>query len=282
MRNKYKLENFENPDFPVYSSTQARDGVLVVPHFHKAVELNVIISGRVEFIIDTMQVECTEGDIVFIPPYSFHGARSIGGEAAIKGIIYELDMINRNLPDIKLGEIINKERINEFVIDKKCYIYHKMYDAFFAAKQMYHSDEYTSKIDVLLHLYSITSLLIKRYGFLTDSEQNAMYKRIDPVIEYIDKNYDQKIYISDLSKILSVCDDHLIRIFKSAINKSPKQYITDKRIEEAMKLIINTELPMYEIAERVGFTNANYMSNVFRASIDMSPYEYRKNLKRII
>ncbi len=280
METKYKLESFENPNFPVYSSAQTRDGVLVIPHFHKAAELNIIMSGKVEVIIDTVQIECTKGDMIFIPPYSFHSVRSINGEASIKGVVFELDLININLSGIKLDEILNKEIINDFVIDKKCSFYAQLSEAFLDAVKMYHLDEYSAKIELLSQLYAITALLIKRYGYLADSDKTAMYKRIKPVIEYINKNYDKKIYISDLSKILNVCDDHLIRIFKSVLNQSPKQYITDKRVEEAMKLIINTELPMYEIAEKVGFANANYMASVFRSTIYMTPMKYRELTKQ--
>lgn len=279
MDNKYKFENFENPNFPVYSSVQAGDGLLVIPHFHKAAELIMVTDGKAEMMVDTMHIKCKKGDIVFIPPYSFHNVNGIGKITKITGLLYEFDLINVNVPDIRFDEILNKERISDFVFDDKSSVYEMLSNAFTEATEAYCADKYTSKMDILSPLYRITSTLLERYSLSSDADKNAMYDRVKPVIEYINENYTNKIYISDLGNLLHVCDDHLIRLFKSVTNKSPVQYITDKRVEKAMKMLIDTDLSVYEIADRVGFSNANYMSNTFKSSIGMTPYEYRNKLK---
>ena len=145
--------------------------------------------------------------------------------------------------------------------------------------EIYGENSDTYELDILSELYKLTALLIHEYNRGGAVTHTAEYSRIKPVIDYINENYNKKIYVSDLSKILHVCDDHTIRLFKSVTNKTPLRYITDVRIEEAMKLLINSSLPVSEISDRVGFSNANYMSQIFKLTLNMTPREYRKMIK---
>lgn len=271
MNGKYKFENYNNPNFPVYSSMQAGCGVLVIPHFHNAAEVIKILSGKVEIIIDTFQTQCCAGDIIFIPPYSLHSARSIDGEAGIRGLTFELPFLNSIVPDIPLEQLLSRERINAFILPDS-----RLDSCFTDTITAYPASSVTSKLELLSLLYQLTALLLQIYSPNAPTDQTLEYNRIKPVIDYIKCHYQSKIYISDLSRILNVCDDHFIRLFKAVTNKSPLQYIIHVRLEEAMKLLINTELSISEISDRVGFSNANYMSCTFKSILNMTPSEYRR------
>ena len=120
----------------------------------------------------------------------------------------------------------------------------------------------------------IISLLLKQY--VRSTEQKAVYNRITPVIEFLQRNYSKKIKISDLSEILHICDDHFIRLFKQHTNKTPTKFITDLRIENAMKMLAQTEQPISEISVAVGFQSPNYMCKAFKQTLGMTPNQYRK------
>jgi AraC-like DNA-binding protein len=56
-------------------------------------------------------------------------------------------------------------------------------------------------------------------------------------------------------------------------------FINDVRIEQALKLLINSDLSITEISYKVGFSSVNYFSNIFKANLKMSPNQYRKRAK---
>ena len=69
---------------------------------------------------------------------------------------------------------------------------------------------------------------------------------------------------------------HLNVLFRKETGVTVKQYISDYRLNLSKKLLCNPHIKVSEIAERCGYSNANYFSKVFRASENMTPVEYRK------
>ena len=128
-------------------------------------------------------------------------------------------------------------------------------------------------------LYEITAQLIKNY-FHTYAAYKK-YDRIQPVIDYINENYRKDIPLTELSERINVCDDHLIRLFRAATNKTPTAYIRDLRLQEALKLLLDSDRSVTDIAAMVGFSSGNYMTRVFRTVLRMTPLQYRKNNRKI-
>ena len=85
---------------------------------------------------------------------------------------------------------------------------------------------------------------------------------------------------SELGGLLNVCNDHFIRLFRSATNKTPVAYIRDFRLQEALKLLLDGDLSVTDIASAVGFSSGNYMTRVFRSAFHMTPLQYRKNNRK--
>ena len=59
-----------------------------------------------------------------------------------------------------------------------------------------------------------------------------------------------------------------------------KEYLNSQRLEEAEKLLLGTNKHIGEIAAEVGFKNARSFSNIFREAYNVTPAEYKKNVKR--
>jgi len=276
MKNKYKFESFRDPSFPVYSSLQKGNGTLVVPHFHKAAELIKVLSGSIVLNIHAQRHICTEGDIIFIPPFSVHNVLCESEYAQIRGITFELSLIPEGAFGIPAEKILNKEAITEYVCrgSTNRELGNYMNDAV----DIYYRNGPTYKLEMLSMLYRMTAFLINHYFHSYEAYES--FDRLQPVIDYIVQNYQRDISLSELSDIINVCEDHLIRLFKSATNKTPIRYILDLRMQEMLKLLLETNLSLTEIANKVGFSNANYMSRVFRARLKMTPSQYRKENKK--
>lgn len=73
---------------------------------------------------------------------------------------------------------------------------------------------------------------------------------------------------------------YLSRIFKQEAGVSFIEYVNSLRVEKAKALLKDTDLKIYEIAERVGIENANYLGIIFKKNVGCSPYEYRSNSKK--
>ena len=115
MNYKYKFEKFKDLNFPVYSSVQSGEGTIVIPHHHKAAEINLVLNGNCDFFIDSTIISCKEYDIVFIPPYSVHTVIGKGPKTKIKGITFEFSLFDELFKDYSIESKLNKNNINSFI-----------------------------------------------------------------------------------------------------------------------------------------------------------------------
>ena len=140
--------------------------------------------------------------------------------------------------------------------------------------EVYGSFHAGSKIQIVSYLLLFMSKLIQRFQ-LEESVHDRNYKKLRPVISYVEKHFAEKIQISELSEIIHVCDDRLIRLFKEVTGVTPIEYIMNLRIEASIKLLSSTELSIADIAEQTGFGSATYMTRVFKQKLNTTPGKYR-------
>lgn len=112
------------------------------------------------------------------------------------------------------------------------------------------------------------------YGY---QQKNNYPISIVKAIQFIEKNYKEDITLDDIVKVSNLSKYHFTRQFKKYVKKTPINYLTNVRINNALSyLSINTK-SLEWIAQEVGFHSSNYFSKVFKKNIGISPSNYRKN-----
>ena len=91
--------------------------------------------------------------------------------------------------------------------------------------------------------------------------------------------YSQGITLEEISDKLNVTPEYLGTQFKKEVGESFSIYIKKYRINKAKKLLLSTSLKLYQISERVGYSDPKYFSKVFKESTNYLPLEYRKLYK---
>ena len=100
-------------------------------------------------------------------------------------------------------------------------------------------------------------------------------------IKYILQNYTEPtISVEEISASVGISQTHLRRLIKSKMNTSPIQYINHLRIEKAKNMLRNTNCMISEIASMCGFCDQYYFSREFKATVGISPTEYKKEAER--
>ena len=101
---------------------------------------------------------------------------------------------------------------------------------------------------------------------------------VEKAKEYIKNNYsDCEMSVEKLCSNLHVSPTYFSTIFKKETDMSFVNYLTNIRLEEAVKLLNTTDDKTYIIATKVGYQEANYFSYVFKKKFGISPSRYRKN-----
>jgi len=107
-------------------------------------------------------------------------------------------------------------------------------------------------------------------------ENGAVPDVVRKIYSYLLEHYAENIRLETLSQQFSVSKYHLQRIFKRYVGQSPLEFLSGVRLTQAKQLLRTTDLPVSEIAYRVGIENDSYFIRKFRAEEEMTPHQYRK------
>lgn len=122
---------------------------------------------------------------------------------------------------------------------------------------------------------AIGSYGISRHLEKTSLVLSGMDALKEPVA-YVRKNYMQDIRLKELADITHLSISALERRFKKYLGKTPKRFINEVRLENARRLLIETNIAVATIANDTGFTDHSYFSRQFQKLFKQSPSAFRQ------
>lgn len=216
------------------------------------------LSGRCEYVYPEKPSFYAEKDMFLYLP---------------KGIIYEI-----HPPEKSSCILIDVDTVNEVsfpAFAQQLYNAPQIRDCFISAANVFRQ----KKIGYMAELMSLVYRII---ALVQSAQKNvylplATYARLEPAVNYIAANYmDPDLRVSGLAQLCNVSERYFSQLFLACYGTSPKKYILNRRIELARTLLSTGIMPVKQIAERCGFTNAYYFSRIFREIVMLSPSEYRR------
>lgn len=249
----------------------------------------LVVSGEIEVKIENNQHILKKGDLF----YCAQGSNYIIGSKDICELIcfnfdlnYTRSHITEKRAPLKIDSANNSKYflnekvedailLNSYMVLESDYLLNQKIIGLieeFENKQIYFREKASSILkDILIYIYRKE---------LKKSENSL--DTVEKVIAYINNNYHTKIVNSDLARITGYHDYHLNRIFKKQTGGTIHKYIMEVRINEAKKLIMTTDMPIYIIAQKTGFNSDTHLSNCFKNYFGYSPIEYKNNFKNRI
>lgn len=131
----------------------------------------------------------------------------------------------------------------------------------------------------LLATALVVHLLRKHRGDISSAQHYSgglpRYK-LRRVIDYINDKLGEELRVADLAGEVEMSLYHFARLFKRATGLAPHQYIMQKRIEKAKRLLVETELPIAQVALEIGFQSQSRFTTLFRHLTCATPRAYRR------
>lgn len=145
----------------------------------------------------------------------------------------------------------------------------------------------------LIERYSSSELAVQcAKTMLIDTNENAQtpYQNLmlsdpsgDPVVAkaqyWLQSHLAGSIDQTVLAEKVGVSQRTLIRRFKNELGITPLTYLQNARIETAKKLLENTNMPLTEVIEQVGYADLSSFSRLFKQRIGITPAAYRAKFK---
>ena len=238
-------------------------------HYHEHIEIFYFLSGQGFFVTPEKKYQVKPHDIIIVNANQLHTEYSLSKENALQHFIIGVDNINL----FNTGALLPPKYKNVFhasfgTQNNPFYNYYqKLYGEF---KQVNPSYILKSKAILIELLIDILRLLQ-----IDTTEQKISSNAVVRTKEYIDKHFPEDFTLDDLAANVYASKYNLSRKFKETYRYSPMQYLSIRRIQEAKKLLRETDLPITEISGQVGFNQAVYFTKIFKSMVGITPHKYR-------
>ncbi len=103
-----------------------------------------------------------------------------------------------------------------------------------------------------------------------------VFERLNRARTFIDRCYDMPLNLDEISSHACFSRYHFLRLFRQAFDKTPHQYLVERRIEKAKELLSTRDLRVTDICFEVGFESLGSFSSLFHKTVGHAPITYRE------
>lgn len=128
-------------------------------------------------------------------------------------------------------------------------------------------------------LSHLTLLLVEVSRLATDVVGDLRLKDeplLAGVFGFIEERYRERISLKDVARAMGVTPGHLTTVVRRKTGRTVLEWISERRMAEARRLLVETDLTVEEVGRRVGYGDAGYFVRVFRRTHGTTPLGWRR------
>ena len=109
---------------------------------------------------------------------------------------------------------------------------------------------------------------------------SVLQEYVNRALDFIHNNFSYEIGVAEIARTVGIDRTYLYRIFRQQVGESPKRYLTAFRLRMAAGMLVETKLPVTEVALSCGFREVSLFDRQFRAAYGCPPLQYRRQARR--
>lgn len=276
------------PETPIFIM-EIREGEyeeFIYCHWHKLTEIILVEEGYMTLEIDQRVYEMGPGDIAFVNPEEIHYGRDLKGSAcrvlvfvfdwselqiSREGSFYKDCIEPLNTLGYSLDALVDAKKATEKNLRFRKILMEINEE--YNNRGIYFRDSILALMMLLLvELYK--GNLVKRQA--VSQPQLQVISVVKEAIRYMEQNYQEKIYISDIANRIALSEDYFYKVFKKATGQTPASYLQYLRISHAKQLLRTSDWSVSRIGEEVGYDSTSYFIKQFQQLVFMTPKQFQK------
>ena len=249
-------------------------------HWHNSIEILYVLKGSININIDTDTFEIREKELEIV---NVDEAHRIYSDKDNKVLIFHIDpyFFEKYYKDIN-NIFFYANSSDDNAQESPEYYELKSFLARILCENVQMSEDYDEEIESLL--VDLLYHLINNFHYLTYEQEELKEKtehltRYHRISNYIFNNYNSNITLQDIAKKEFLSPQYLSHEIKYATGKSFTDLLNITRVEESVKLLLDTDLSISDISDEVGFSHVRYLNKNFKIYYDCTPLQYRKKYK---
>lgn len=258
--------------------------VAIPLHRHKVIEFNYIYSGQCIQIINGQKITLNAGDVCLLDRNTPHSILETGED----DIIITIDMRKKYFTDGFLQKLSTQGIISKFLVnavqdntnEKQFIIFgtDNSEELRWTLESMlceYFSEDKSNEI-IDAYMIIILSKLLKIYkqNHLANYKIDKSILILD-ILQYLEINY-MTTTLHEAADHFNFNPTYFGNYIKKHAGKTFKELIIEKKLTASCYYLVNTDQPIYKIANEVGYENLGFFYKKFREKYGINPQEYRQ------
>ena len=127
-----------------------------------------------------------------------------------------------------------------------------------------------------IYISQVLSLILSEVYYREKVDESSVQDRhVTMVIRFMYENLTRSLTLEEISEEVQLSRSYLNTIFKNQTGRSPVEFFIHLKMQEACKLLKNTNLYIYEVSSRLGYEDQYYFSRIFKKVVGVSPKDYK-------
>lgn len=245
-------------------------------HWHLSAEFIVAVKNDCRYTIGNTKYSLNAGDILLIWPTELHSVLNTPSNASL--ILQFSSEIITGLKDI--DQLSNQLKTCHLIKKDDSELYSHLFNKINECYTLYNSDELfvETRIKMLIidMLLNIAKEVVTNRKAIANDNNSYRYHRVMEACEYISENCTRDLTQKEVAEYVNFSTYYFSRIFKEFTKESFSAYLTRQRLEHAVCLLANNEIPITDIAFLSGFQSISNFNKSFLKAKGASPKQYRK------
>ncbi|TNJ66052.1 helix-turn-helix domain-containing protein [Paenibacillus hemerocallicola] len=251
-------------------------------HWHDHIEWIYIQEGKAKVQMDADFVTLEQGELAFVNSKQVHGATSLASQSKLVCIVFNEALVRGSGMDITEYHyfqpyLIQRQkwpstiRANEPEMQEIASAFARLIAEFEEKRPGY---ELIVKAE-LLRIFGLYFRYAQQSSAIRLARHPLHAYEFSDLLQFLREHYYETITIAQAAQMVSLSPNYFCRVFKLVTGKTLIEYIHLLRVQEAERLLLETDLPVTEIATAVGFTNMTYFGRIFKKIRNATPSKIR-------
>lgn len=269
----------ETPDFYINTIKKSGKFNMVCQHYHAAYEIFLMLDGERYVFFNDSAHRLSKGDLFIIDPYVLHHTENRDSEYFERCVL--------NITQDFMSPMFTSKEMEPVLKNIHTGVIHLKDEEFKAVhRQLILTEHYAARpipfctkilySQLYILLYELNKLCEHSSHNRPDTLGMAYSKDFAKAIYYINKNYGQNISLDFIADYAHMCKSHFCYVFAKETGTTFLQYLNSLRAAEAHRLLLETDLPVHQISDKLGFSSTAHMTRIFKSIHGLSPSAFRK------
>lgn len=257
-------------------------------HWHEEIEVVIVSSGAVNISLNGINFVLQKGEGAFINSNVLHSAQIVGDEGCtLNSLVFHPNLISG-----EAGSVFEQRYVRPLLacntlpgVPFYCGSewHRQAVQCIQKAYEAYEEEDFAYELLVREKLSHMWYLIVKNMMSVwkqLNHNENQDTVRIKAMLDFLHYHYAEQLELQQIAAVASISERECLRCFQKTIGTTPMQYLIKYRISVSVRLLEDTNAPITEICNQVGFDSSSYFSKIFKRFMSCTPSAYRKQQRK--